>query len=134
MVYPTDTELKDRIKAVIKTNGVGGITGQIEQDVFVDFVDSVAAWINNLTFDPTALLAVIEKLQGVTTPIDADDLDENNTITVVHNLSSVMPFVQVSDASGNLYNPSNYSISNVQASQYNITFAEAANFTVKTKA
>ena len=128
----TESDLKSRIEAVIKTNGVGAITGKVTQDVLIDIIDSVVDWLGD-TFDPTDILNAIQRLQGIETPVLSTELDENNSILIEHNLNTSLPFVQVFDSSNNIYSNINYMVTIVNANQYRITFAESANFTVKTK-
>lgn len=135
----TYAQLTDRINLLINTNGIGAITGAVDNQVLNDIITSVKDWI--AAIEPTDLSAIetaIARLEAVEIAIASGDIVDG-VVTVTHNKGTYAPFILIRDADGKIYKNVNWDYDPVDEdgelslNKVTFTFQETMNYTAYIK-
>jgi hypothetical protein len=110
MAKYTDSQLADRVMAVLYSNNNGEIDAIELRDLLLDFVDS------KLSVDASLGIPV----HGI---IDADELVDNE-ITITHDLDTDFPVVYIKSAAGDIWSEIHFNTKPVGNNDVLISFEE----------
>jgi len=110
MAKYTDSELADRVRAVLYSNNAGEIDAIDLRDLLLDFVDS------KLSADASLGIPAY----GI---IDADDLVAG-AITVTHDLDTAFPVVFIKSTSGDIWGEVHFTYAPAGSNDVLITFED----------
>lgn len=136
----TYAQLTDRINLLINTNGIGAITGEIDNQVLNDIITSVKDWLEaNAPTDLTTIETAIARLEAVEIAITAEQIVDDK-VTVTHNKGTYAPFILMRDADGKIYKNVNWDYDPVDEegelslNKVTFTFQETMNYIAYIKA